>query len=203
MFYAAMPYKPPIILASTSNTRRQLLTRLNVPFDVISPEIDESPLDNETAQELARRLARQKSSVVAAQFPHALVIGSDQVVWRDAQPDIFIGKPLTINKAIEQLRLSSGKKVNFETAVSVQCVELDFEHTELVHFSVQFRELDEQEIKRYVSYDQPLHCSGSFKVESLGLSLFESMQGDDFTALMGLPTLKLCQLLRQLNWQLP
>lgn len=198
-----MPYKAPIILASTSGTRRQLLTRLNVPFDVISPEVDESPQDGESPQALARRLARQKSSIVSAQFPHAIVIGADQVVWRDHQPDIFLGKPGTANKAIEQLRLSAGKLVHFETAVSVQCTELDYERVALCHFSVKFRHLDEQEIKRYVAFDQPYQCAGSFKVESLGISLFESMQGDDFTALMGLPMIKLGEMLRELEWQVP
>ncbi|XID74099.1 Maf family protein [Alkanindiges sp. WGS2144] len=194
---------PPIILASTSSTRRQLLSRLNVPFDVISPEVDEVPFEQESAQTLACRLAEQKAGVVAAQFPHALVIGSDQVVWIENQPNVFLGKPLSAPRAYEQLRMLSGQLVHFETAVNVQCPQLDINKTELVRFLVHFRTLSATEIQRYVAYDQPFNCAGSIKAESLGISLFEAMHGEDFTALLGLPLIKLSQMLRAVGWSTP
>lgn len=193
----------PLILASTSVTRRHLLTRLNLPFDVISPEIDETPLKDETASCLARRLAAEKASVVASQFPNALVIGSDQVVWREGAPHELIGKPLTNVNACKQLYEHSGKLVHFETAVNIQCQQLHVNVTELVRYSVKFRELTLAEINRYVDYDQPYQCAGSFKCESLGISLFESMHGDDFTTLMGLPLIKLCSMLRDIDFKIP
>lgn len=193
----------PLILASTSVTRRHLLTRLNLPFDVISPEVDETPLANEPASDLARRLAAEKAAVVANQFQSALVIGSDQVVWREGSPHDLIGKPLTNVNACKQLLGHSGKLVHFETAVNIQCQQLNINVTELVRYSVKFRELSLAEINRYVDYDQPFQCAGSFKCESLGISLFESMHGDDFTTLMGLPLIKLCSMLREIGWQIP
>lgn len=196
-------FKPPIILASTSGIRRQLLSRLNVPFDVISPEVDESPFEHENAQTLCCRLSEQKASVVVAQFPHALVIGSDQVVWIESEPHVFIGKPLTAPRAYEQLRMLSGKLVHFETAVNVQCQQLNINRTELIRFLVHFRTLSSVEIQRYVAFDQPYYSAGSIKAESLGISLFEAMHGEDFTALMGLPLIKLSQMLREVGWQVP
>jgi MAF protein len=196
-------FRPPIILASTSTTRRQLLARLNVPFDVISPEIDESPFERENAQTLSCRLAEQKAATVSTQFPHALVIGSDQVVWIESEPHVFIGKPLTASKAYEQLRMLSGKLVHFETAVNVQCQQLNINRTELIRFLVHFRTLSAIEIQRYVALDQPFYSAGSIKAENLGISLFEAMHGEDFTALMGLPLIKLSQMLREVGWQVP
>jgi MAF protein len=193
----------PLILTSTSVTRRHLLTRLNLPFDVISPEVDESPLADEMASDLARRLAAEKASVVASQFPYALVIGSDQVVWREGAPHELIGKPLTNVNACKQLQGHSGKLVHFETAVNFQCHQLNINTTELVRYSVKFRELSRAEINRYVDFDQPFQCAGSFKCESLGISLFESMHGDDFTTLMGLPLIKVCNMLREIGWEIP
>ncbi|TEU30329.1 Maf family protein [Alkanindiges illinoisensis] len=196
-------FRPPIILASTSSIRRQLLSRLNVPFDVISPEIDESPFERENAQTLSCRLAEQKAATISAQFPHALVIGSDQVVWIESEPHVFIGKPLTAARAYEQLRNLSGKLVHFETAVNVQCQQLNINRTELIRFLVHFRNLSAVEIQRYVAFDQPFYSAGSIKAESLGISLFEAMHGEDFTALMGLPLIKLSQMLREVGWQVP
>lgn len=194
---------PPIILASTSATRRQLLARLNVPFDVISPEIDETPFEDESAQTLACRLAEQKASVISTQFPHALVIGSDQVVWTANEPKVYLGKPLTVPKAYEQLRMLSGQLVHFETAVNVQCIQLNINRTELVRYLVHFRTLSSTEIQRYVAYDQPFNSAGSIKAESLGISLFEGMHGEDFTALLGLPLIKLGNMLREVGWAAP
>lgn len=205
MFYAAMPSnsKPPIILASTSTIRRELLARLQVPFDVISPEVDETPLVDESSQALARRLAEQKAAVVAAQFPSALIIGSDQVVCAHNTAHLIMGKPGTSTRAYEQLKALSGQMAHFDTALNLQCRQLDINRTELVRFSVQFRNLTSFEIQRYIAADQPLHSAGSIKAESLGISLFESMHGNDFTALLGLPLICLSQLLREVGWQVP
>ena len=166
-------FRPPIILASTSSIRRQLLSRLNVPFDVISPEVDESPFERENAQTLSCRLAEQKAATISTQFPHALVIGCDQVVWIESEPHVFIGKPLTAARAYEQLRMLSGKLVHFETAVNVQCQQLNINRTELIRFLVHYRTLTAVEIQRYVAFDQPYQSAGSIKAESLGISLLK------------------------------
>lgn len=192
-----------LILASTSSTRKELLSRLHLSYEAIAPHVDETPLADETATQLATRLAYEKAANIAQQHPEAFVIGSDQVVWREGRPEQLIGKPLSFDKACEQLTLNSGRLVHFETAFSVQCLSKNFLHTDLVQFSVQFRHLSESEIKRYVELDNPLHCAGSFKCESLGISLFERMIGDDFTALMGLPLIKLGYVLRQLGFNMP
>lgn len=133
----------------------------------------------------------------------AIVIGSDQVAWREHAPHDFIGKPLTIENAKAQLAANSGRTVFFSTALSVQCLEKSFEHTLVEHYQVKFRNLSAPEIERYVDLDLPLQCAGSFKCESLGISLFEKMIGQDQTTLMGLPMIQLCQILRQLNLQIP
>lgn len=192
-----------LILASTSSTRKELLSRLHLPYVSIGPNVDEIPLAGETATQLATRLAIEKAADIAKQHADAIVIGSDQVVWRDGEPEQLIGKPLSVEKACEQLQQNSGRLVHFETAFSVQCQALNFKHTELVRFSVQFRTLTDEEIIRYVELDDPLHCAGSFKCESLGISLFEQMIGNDFTALMGLPLIRLGYVLRELGFRMP
>lgn len=194
---------PKIILASSSVTRQTLFSRLNLPFVSISPDIDESPKNDQSAQDLAIRLAHQKASHVAKQYPNAIVIGSDQVAYFADQPHLFIGKPYTRETAIQQLLMSKKRTLNFATALSVQCESLDFKQTELDLFSVTFRDLKLDEITRYVDIDQPLYCAGSFKCESLGMSLFEQIKGDDFTSLMGLPLIQLCHILRALHLQIP
>lgn len=200
-----MPFNMPrpLILASTSSTRKALLSRLHLPYEAIGPNVDETPHSHETAPQLALRLSIEKAANIASKHPNAIVIGSDQVVWREGQPELLIGKPLTVDKACEQLRLNAGRLVHFETAFSVQCAALNLEHTELVRFSVKFRDLTTDEIQRYVELDDPLHCAGSFKCESLGISLFEQMIGNDFTALMGLPLIRLGYVLRELGFRMP
>lgn len=193
----------PLILASSSQTRKDLMNRLGVDYQCISPEIDESPQGERHADDLAKRLAFKKAQVIAEQHPHAIVIGSDQVAWREGAPDIFIGKPLIVENAIKQLQANSDHFVYFSTALSVQQQSTRFEHTIVEHYKVKFRKLDLGEIERYVERDQPLHCAGSFKCESLGISLFEQMIGQDQTTLMGMPMIQLCKILRQLNLQLP
>ncbi|MCO8087061.1 Maf family protein [Acinetobacter indicus] len=195
--------KRPIILASSSQTRKELIDRLKLDYQCMTPDIDESPQGENHADDLAKRLAFEKAQSIAEQYPEAIVIGSDQVAWREGAPDIFIGKPLSSEKAIRQLQANSDKIVYFSTALSVQQKSSGFEQTLVEHYKVKFRKLSLDEIERYVALEQPLHCAGSFKCESLGISLFEQMIGQDQTTLMGMPMIQLCQILRQLNLQIP
>ncbi|MCL6233989.1 Maf family nucleotide pyrophosphatase [Acinetobacter sp. ANC 5579] len=192
-----------IILASSSQTRKDLMDRLRIDYLSIVPDIDETPRGENHADELAKRLAFEKASAIANQHPDAIVIGSDQVAWREGAPDIFIGKPLCDEKAIKQLQANSDKIVYFSTALSVQQKSTGFEQTLVEHYKVKFRKLSLPEIERYVQVEQPLHCAGSFKCESLGISLFEEMIGQDQTTLMGMPMIKLCNILRELNILVP
>ena len=194
---------PDIILASSSQTRQDLMNRLRLDYHCIAPDIDESPRGEMHADDLAQRLAFEKAQVIAQDHPHAIVIGSDQVAWREHAPQDFIGKPLTGEKAIQQLQENSGKNVYFSTALSVQHLASGFEQTLVEHYHVKFRDLSLEEIQRYIEIDQPLYCAGSFKCESLGISLFEQMIGQDQTTLMGMPMIQLCQILRTLGISLP
>ena len=191
-----VPLSRVLILASSSASRKMLLDRLCVPYQAIAPEIDESPQGESHADALAMRLAQQKATVIAAQYPEAVVIGSDQVAWLESAPQQFIGKPMTIENAIQQLQAFSGQTLCFSTAMSVQCKALNFQQDVLAHYAVTFRDLSLTEIERYVELEQPLFCAGSFKSEGLGISLFSKMQGDDPTALIGLPLMALCGVLR-------
>lgn len=192
-----------LILASGSQTRKDLMDRLRLNYRCISPDIDESATGELHADDLAKRLAFEKAAVIAAQHPDAIVIGSDQVAWREHAPYDFIGKPLSVENAIQQLQANSGQTVFFSTALSVQHVQSGFETTLVEHYQVKFRQLTLPEIERYIEIDQPLHCAGSFKCESLGISLFERMVGDDQTTLMGLPMIQLCKILRQFGINTP
>ena len=179
------------------------MDRLRIDYLSIVPDIDETPRGENHADELAKRLAFEKASAIANQHPDAIVIGSDQVAWREGAPDIFIGKPLCDEKAIKQLQANSDKIVYFSTALSVQRKSTGFEQTLVEHYKVKFRKLSLPEIERYVQAEQPLHCAGSFKCESLGISLFEEMIGQDQTTLMGMPMIKLCNILRELKILVP
>ena len=194
---------PSIILASSSQTRKALMDRLYLDYQSIVPDIDESPQGENHADDLAKRLAFEKARAISEQHPDAIVIGSDQVAWREGAPDIFMGKPLSVEKAIRQLQANSNKIVYFSTALSVQQKSTGFEQTIIEHYKVKFRKLSQAEIERYVKIEQPLHCAGSFKCESLGISLFEEMIGQDQTTLMGMPMIKLCQILRDLKVLVP
>lgn len=194
---------PEIILASSSQTRKDLMNRLRLDYRCISPDIDESVQGETHADDLAKRLAFEKAQVIAQENPNAIVIGSDQVAWREHAPQEFIGKPLSVENAIQQLQANSGKNVFFSTALSVQHLASGFEHTLVEHYHVKFRDLALDEIERYIEIDQPLPCAGSFKCESLGISLFEQMIGQDQTTLMGMPMIQLCNILRKLRIQLP
>lgn len=184
---------PRLVLASTSQYRRELLSRLRLPFEVVAPGVDEAPLANERPAELARRLAAAKASAVAARQPSAVVIGSDQVADLDGES---LGKPGDHEHATEQLRRMSGRTIVFQTAVTVACEEQGFAQSALVPVTVRFRRLGVREIEHYLRAEQPYDCAGSAKVETLGIALLEAVESDDPTALIGLPLIKTCELLR-------
>jgi septum formation protein len=189
---------PPLILGSTSRYRRELLERLRLPFEVASPQVDETPLPGEAPATLAIRLALAKAREVAGRFPEAVVIGSDQVADVDGQP---IGKPGTHERAVAQLKQMSGRSVVFQTAVAVVRGATSgspaFEAVQLAPVTVRFRTLSESEIERYLRLEQPYDCAGSAKCETLGIALLEAIESDDPTALVGLPLIRTCELLRQ------
>ncbi len=182
-----------LVLGSTSPYRRELLARLRLPFDVASPEVDETPHPNETPRDLACRLALAKARAVATRFPAAVVIGSDQVADLDGQP---LGKPGTHERAVAQLRQMRGRVVVFQTAVAVVCMETGFAQTDLAAVRVRFRDLGDAEIEAYLRAETPYDCAGSAKSEGLGITLLESIENDDPTALVGLPLIRTSRLLR-------
>lgn len=189
----------PLILASTSIYRRELLGRLGLAFDTARPHTDETPRPGETPAALAARLATAKAGAVAAQQPQAWVIGSDQVAEFDGRP---IGKPGGRDGALAQLQAMSGREVRFLTGLCV------LRHgqaplTALDVTTVRFRELSAAEIARYVDAEQPYDCAGSFKSEGLGIALFEAIESSDPTALIGLPLIATARLLRQAGYALP
>lgn len=205
-----MPFNPlpRLILASSSPARRALLGRLGLEFDCLSPEVDERALPGETAAQTAQRLAVAKARAVAALHPEALVIGADQVAECPVPGGtMHLGKPLTPEAAVAQLQQCSGQAVWFWTALALVGPARAgngpalWQH--LDRTCVQFRTLDRAEIERYVAFDQPLGCAGSFRAESLGISLFQALHSADPTALIGLPLLALCQGLRDQGWALP
>ena len=195
MNFAATPSNTTrqLILGSTSRYRRELLERLNIPFQVASPDVDETPLPQEISSVLAERLALAKAKAVAAQFPLAVVIGSDQVADLNGQS---LGKPGTHDKAVAQLRMMRGQTVVFQTAVAVVCLETGFEQCSLAAVRVKFRDLTDDEIENYLCIEQPYDCAGSAKSEGLGIALLAAIDSDDPTALIGLPLIRTCQMLR-------
>ena len=182
-----------LILGSTSVYRRELLGRLNVPFSVESPDVDETPRPGEQPADLAQRLALAKALAVAARFPDCVVIGSDQVADLDGQP---LGKPGTHERAVAQLRQMRGKTVVFQTAVAVVCLETGFSQQSLAPVRVQFRQLDDTEIESYLRLEQPYDCAGSAKSEGLGIALLDAIENDDPTAVVGLPLIRTSRMLR-------
>ena len=182
-----------LILGSTSRYRRELLQRLRIAFDVVSPDVDETPLPGETPHALATRLALAKAQAVAALHPNAVVIGSDQVADLNGEP---LGKPGTHERAVMQLQRMRGQTVIFQTAVSVVCQASGFEQTELAQIKVRFRELSDDEIEAYLRAEEPYDCAGSAKSEGLGIALLDAIDNDDPTALIGLPLIRTARLLR-------
>lgn len=189
-----------IILASQSPIRAELLQRLGLPFTQVPAHIDESPHPGESPRDLSRRLAHGKAAAIGALHPDALVIGSDQVPVFEEIP---LGKPGTLERGREQLIRFSGEEVRFYTAVSVQGPGAGFEGSFVDTTDVRFRALRTDEIDRYLAADDPLQCAGSFRVESLGPTLFEWVRSDDPTALPGLPLIRLSHLLREAGCTLP
>ena len=190
----------PLVLGSTSRYRRELLQRLHLPFEVAAPEVDETPSPGETPRALALRLARAKAHAVARQFPQAVVIGSDQVADLHGRP---LGKPGTHERATLQLQQMRGQTVIFQTALAVVCQATGFEQVDLAAVEVRFRDLSDAEIERYLRAEQPYDCAGSAKSEGLGISLLDAIVSDDPTALIGLPLIRTCRLLRAAGLELP
>ena len=182
-----------LILGSSSPYRRELLQRLRISFDALAPDVDETPLPDEAPRALAERLALAKARAVASAFPHAVVIGSDQVADLNGAA---LGKPGNHERAVAQLRRMRGETVIFQTAVAVVCLESGFERASVAEVRVKFRDLGDDEIEKYLRAEQPYDCAGSAKSEGLGIALLESIDSDDPTALIGLPLIRTCELLR-------
>lgn len=185
----------PLILASTSPFRHELLARLNLTFQTCKPEVDETPLAGETAEKLVERLAIAKAKDAKNHFDTGLVIGSDQVCVIDGK---ILGKPGNYENAIEQLQNASGKTVRFMTGLCLYDIEQDRIQSLVEPFDVIFRQLDIQQIEHYLKTEQPYQCAGSFKSEGLGITLFEKLDGDDPNSLIGLPMIQLVTLFK--NW---
>ena len=181
-----------LILGSSSRYRKELLSRLNIPFEVAAPEVDETPRLNETPRDLALRLALAKARAVASKYPEAVVIGSDQVADLEGEA---LGKPGNHANAVKQLQRMRGKTVIFQTALSVICLATGFEQTDLATVKVSFRDLTDAEIESYLKAEEPYDCAGSAKSEGLGIALLAAIDNDDPTALVGLPLIRTCHML--------
>ncbi|WP_095167637.1 nucleoside triphosphate pyrophosphatase [Pseudomonas sp. Irchel 3H3] len=190
----------PLLLASSSVYRRELLARLQLPFTCSSPDIDESPLAGESATELVRRLAQAKAQALAASHPGHLIIGSDQVAVLDGK---IIGKPHTFDKAREQLLAASGASVTFLTGLALLNSQSGHCQLDCIPFTVHMRTLDPASVERYLRAEQPYDCAGSFKAEGLGVSLFQRTEGPDATSLVGLPLIRLVDMLLAEDVQIP
>ena len=185
---------PLLILASTSRYRKELLSRLHLPFEVQAPDVDETPAPGEPPAALARRLATAKAEAIAARAPDAVIIGSDQVADLDGH---CIGKPGNHERAIAQLKSMRGHAVVFHTGVAVVAQGRGYSRTEVVSVTVRFRRLTDGEIEHYLRTEQPYDCAGSAKCETLGIALLEAIESDDPTTLVGLPLIRTCELLRE------
>lgn len=181
-----------LVLGSSSPYRRELLQRLQIPFEVAAPDVDETPLPGELPAALAQRLALAKARAVARIFPAAVVIGSDQVADFNGRP---LGKPGNHERATTQLRQMRGQTVIFQTALAVVCQETGFEEQALAAVHVKFRPLSDEEIENYLLAETPYDCAGSAKSEGLGISLLDFINSDDPTALIGLPLIRTCRMI--------
>jgi MAF protein len=188
-----------LVLASTSPFRRELLTRLGLGFATAAPEVDETPRRGETPDALVRRLSEAKARAVG-ETCRGLIIGSDQVATTGSD---ILGKPGTHERAVAQLQHLSGKTVTFHTGLCLLNSENGELQLDVVPFRVVFRQLDDERIERYLQHERPYNCAGSFKSEGLGITLFERMQGDDPTALIGLPLIRLTTMLARAGMVLP
>jgi len=183
-----------LVLASTSPFRKEILAKLGLDFDTASPNIDESPLENETPEQLVKRLAELKARAVADDFPAHLIIGSDQVAVIDGE---ILGKPHTHERAVEQLNNASGKTVRFYTGLCLYNSKTTSCQSEAVLFDVVFRKLTASQIENYLQAEKPYNCAGSFKSEALGITLFEKLVGDDPNTLIGLPLIRLVAMMEK------
>jgi len=181
-----------LILASSSSYRKELLQRLHLSFESYSPDIDETPLTGETAEQLVKRLSLEKARKVAEEFPDSLIIGSDQAAVLEGT---ILGKPGSAKKALMQLRDANGKTVQFMTGLCLLNSKTGHYQLDMTPFEVQFRSLRDEALKRYIEVDMPLDCAGSFKWEQLGIALFSAMSGNDVTSLQGLPLIRLIDML--------
>ena len=185
-----------IVLASTSSFRRDLLNKLGIPFVTADPATDESILDGEMPEATALRLSEAKARAVASMYPDALIIGSDQVACLDGQ---IFGKPGTHENAIKQLKAMRGRSINFYTGLCLLNAKTGQVQLRGVPTLVTFRNLSDNEIENYLHKEKPYNCAGSAKSEGLGIAVIEKMQGEDPNALIGLPLIALCDLLRNEN----
>lgn len=188
-----------LILSSSSTPRQQLLSRLQLPFEVVFPDVDETPLLNETATQLVKRLAKAKAQVHAPKFPEALIIGCDQVGVIDKE---ISSKPVTHENAMSQLLKSSGKHVVFYTGVCLYNTKTENTQIEVETFDVFYRQLTPEIIEKYLQRDKPYHCAGSIRAEGLGVVLFERITGKDPSTLTGLPLIRLVRMLENENIQI-
>ena len=183
---------PRLVLGSTSPFRKDILNKLGLPFETAAPDIDESPIENETPEQLVTRLAEQKARAVGVAYPNHLIIGSDQVAVIDGE---ILGKPHTHERAVEQLTNASGKTVRFHTGLCLFNSATNTVQCEAVPFDVVFRKLTASQIENYLQKEKPYKCAGSFKSEALGITLFEKLVGDDPNTLIGLPLIRLVAML--------
>lgn len=191
---------PRLILASSSPYRRVLLERLGLPFECAAPAIDETPQTGESTEQLTQRLALSKAQALASRFPEHLIIGSDQVLMLDGQP---VSKPGNHAAATEQLARCSGRTLRFSTGLCLLNSATGDYQLACEPFDVSFRELGSDSIERYLRRERPYDCAGSFKMEGLGITLFHALNGDDPNSLIGLPLIRLCEMLRNEGLQLP
>jgi septum formation protein len=194
------PAPAPLVLASTSRYRCDLLARLHIPFEVATPNVDETPLNGETPEVLALRLACSKAQAVQRAWPDALIIGSDQVA---VVGDSVLDKPGNFANAVAQLRQMRGKPVHFHTALCLFNARTARQQTALVPVIVHMRNYSDAQIERYLRAEEPYDCAGSARIEGLGIALVEKLEGDDPNALIGLPLIALCDMLRNEGWELP
>lgn len=185
--------KQTLILASSSKFRRELLRKLGIPFNSISPKVDEAPLPDEKPYETALRLCQEKARKIGKKHPHALIIGCDQVATLD---DTLLGKPMNYQNATKQLQMMRGREVTFHSALCLYNPAKDTMQAEVVPYLVRFRQLTDAQIESYLTKEQPYHCAGSAKSEGLGIALIERMLGEDPNALIGLPLIKLITMLQ-------
>lgn len=189
-----------LILGSSSPFRKELLQRLGLDYQTLSPDIDETRLTDESAIQMVKRLSLEKAKAIAAIAPDALIIGSDQCA---VLKDTILGKPNNHENAVQQLQASSGQKVQFLTGLCLYDSRTDEYQLDLVPYGVEFRDLSREEIERYLRSETPYNCAGSFKSEGLGVTLFKGFTGSDPTALMGLPLIRLTEMLRHTGIALP